>query len=210
MMALAEHKCKYVMLDGAISGTYVTGRYCKKLVFTGEPFLRRGLSIALPRNSNYTQPLSLATLDLNEKGLLPTVDGFLSDPVCDGRGGPSISFARLRVFFFLVFGVCAFLFLEMICDPQDVGVQDGAKGDGDGNSDDAKDVENQVVGNDEGSENGGGGGAAGDVGAAPGKLESKDSTGMGKRCEDLSSKDLSRGASVGSSIVTGTSYCLNE
>lgn len=113
--------CKFSSALGSTLLHAVVGRYCGKLIQTGEPFFEGGISYVMPKGSPLTPMLSNATLKLKVEGALPSVLEYLGrNDKCILRNDPTLSFSRLRIFFFVAFGVCFLVFLEMVIDPQTV------------------------------------------------------------------------------------------
>lgn len=117
--ATANGSCSYMLGDGGYLLRAVNGKNCGRLVRTGKEFRTRGLTTAIPRNWIYKQDLSKAFLELNENIRLPSFQEYTSRlHTCDSQRPPQVDFYRLRLFFFLAFGVCAALFVEMLLAPQ--------------------------------------------------------------------------------------------
>ncbi|CDF33667.1 unnamed protein product [Chondrus crispus] len=115
---LLTKKCLY-MLTLSSSGNELTQReYCGRLLVTGEPALRTGLSFVLPRGSNMTSHLSEKTVFLTDAGVLPTPERYLRATGKCPEQNLTLNVEKLRFFFYMAFSACLFIFLEMILDSQ--------------------------------------------------------------------------------------------
>lgn len=116
---LLEDKCKYLITDGGVALQAVNGRYCGKLLLTGEPFFPNGLHAVLPKHSPYKDMLDKATLELRESGQLKTTGQyFQGERTCVTQPQASLNVRKLASFFWVAFVVCGIMFAEMVFDPQ--------------------------------------------------------------------------------------------
>lgn len=117
MVATANKSCKYLVGLGSTLRYGIERDQCGTLVLTGSPFFAEGISYILPRNSSITYALSRATLRLKTEDAISTIlDFFDDDNNCIPEKPKSLSFQKLRWFFFLAFGACALVFVEMVFD----------------------------------------------------------------------------------------------
>lgn len=116
---LAARKCSYALALGATIENLAHGHYCGKMVITGDPFYSTGLSMVLPKGSQWTEIMSDATLKLTETGSIPTIKDLIARTgLCKNDTDTVLTFDKLRIFFIMAYVVCALLFLEMVIDPQ--------------------------------------------------------------------------------------------
>lgn len=113
--------CKYSIAFGSTVLDAVVGRHCGKLLQTGQPFFEGSVSFVLPRGSPWTDKLSNATLQLKVEGALPSLQEYFENKdKCTLQNDPTLTFQKLRIFFFVSYAVCFLIFLEMVIDPQSV------------------------------------------------------------------------------------------
>eukprot|EP00177_Eucheuma_denticulatum_P008094 GFKZ01014752.1.p2 GENE.GFKZ01014752.1~~GFKZ01014752.1.p2 ORF type:complete len:215 (+),score=14.08 GFKZ01014752.1:1374-2018(+) len=115
----ARRECKFSIGTGSTLADATEGRYCGRLVLTGEHFLEGGCGFTLPFRSPLTETMTNATLQLRSEGALPTLTSYLQRfGPCTVLIDPILTFARLRLFFFLAYGVCAFMLLTIVFVPR--------------------------------------------------------------------------------------------
>lgn len=115
----ANKECKYSMALGSMHLHASLGKYCGVLVQAGEEFFEGGPAFILPRGSDYTRTMTEATEQLRIHGLLPKLEDFYHGrQKCESNNSPKITFRKLHVFFFVIYGACFLLFMEMVLDPQ--------------------------------------------------------------------------------------------
>eukprot|EP00177_Eucheuma_denticulatum_P007571 GFKZ01013782.1.p1 GENE.GFKZ01013782.1~~GFKZ01013782.1.p1 ORF type:complete len:366 (+),score=25.83 GFKZ01013782.1:602-1699(+) len=115
----ASKECKYSIGTGSVFGDATQGRYCGVLVLTGGHFLEGGCGFTLPFDSPYKDAITNATLQLKSEGALPSLEEYLERfGQCHFLFEPRLSFGRLRLFFFLAYGVCFLIFLGILLVPR--------------------------------------------------------------------------------------------
>lgn len=115
----ANKECKFSVIDGATARFATAGKYCRRLVMTGEPTNPGGGAFILPRDSEYTEYLTNVTLQLRENGSLETLDEFFDRwGSCSIQTSTTLTMDRLRYFFVAAYGSSFVIFLIMILDPQ--------------------------------------------------------------------------------------------
>lgn len=115
----ASKECRFTMLDGATARFATAGRFCKRLVVTGEAVNPSGASFILPRNSRYKEILTNSTMELRENGRLETLEEFFDRwGSCSNLSTTRLSMSSLRYFFVLAYGSAFVIFLVMVLDPQ--------------------------------------------------------------------------------------------
>lgn len=128
-------ECKYSLALESTLLHAVVGKYCGRLVLTGEPFIEDTVAFVLPRRSPLTLKMSNATLQLRAEGALRSFQEYLpNQEQCSLRSSPKLTFTKLRIFFFVAFSVCFLVFLEMVIDPQ-TAVSESAHDDSEKSSD---------------------------------------------------------------------------
>lgn len=112
-------ECHYMACLRSVVAEEVNGRRCGKIVITGEPVFEKGLSFVLPKGSNLTDQLSVATETILLKHSIPNLREYNSRRGdCSLHDSTSLSFRRLYIFFIMAYGACLLIFAEMILDPQ--------------------------------------------------------------------------------------------
>lgn len=140
-----QRECKYSLALGSTLLVAVIGKHCGTLVQTGEPFFEDAVSFVLPKGSPYTLEMSNATLQLKAEGELKSFLEYLrTQEKCPLKSSPTLTFRKLRIFFFVAFAVCFVVFVEMVVDPQKVdsgsaerNAESDAEGKGDGDQSEA-------------------------------------------------------------------------
>lgn len=95
-------------------------RYCGTLMITGKAFYASPVSFVLPRNSPFTEPMDVATLELRNYDAIPSLESYIDvKGRCTNRHSTNLSFKKLQVFFYFAFGSCFLIFLEMTFYPQE-------------------------------------------------------------------------------------------
>lgn len=151
---LVKRTCKYMLADGGTAAKAVNGRQCGQLVTTGTEFLTRSMAFATPKNWTHSDVLAKAMLTVHNGHQLPSFQEYVDQfHTCAQTTLPTISVARLKVFFGLAFTFGACILMGMIIDPQkpvnggnepDVSVISSSSGDerdnedGDGDEDDVE------------------------------------------------------------------------
>lgn len=108
------------MATGSNLQNAVINRHCGTLVTTGLPFNTIGMSFVLPRNSILTGPMDVATLQLRSEDAIPSIEQYVQGKVsCPLGTSSTLTFDRLSVFFYVAYGACILVFLEMVLDPQE-------------------------------------------------------------------------------------------
>lgn len=116
---VASGECKYGLASEATLKSASTGRYCGKIILTGDPFFRAGASFVLPKHSPLTEEMSRATLKIISSDRVETVDEFIGNfSKCDQESVTTLTLSKLRYFFVFAFSICGILLLEMMIDPQ--------------------------------------------------------------------------------------------
>lgn len=125
MESMKNGSCKYLLADGGLAHSAVNGKNCHQLVRTGEPFFTRSVSFAISPSWKYARLFRIAAAKEQRSNHFKPFDEYI-DNMSNNRGcqpfrAPRLTFAQLYVFFVIVAVVCIGIFLEMVCDPQDVG-----------------------------------------------------------------------------------------
>lgn len=116
---LMTGECNYILTDFGSMIKAVNFGKCSTLVQTGSEFMTRSMGFVVPRNWSYTAKLSKAILDIKAAHLEPTFQEYAEQfNTCPRSEDFKITFERLKVFFYVSFGICTFLFIFMIIDPQ--------------------------------------------------------------------------------------------
>lgn len=115
----ATKSCKYALIDGATARDAISGKYCRRLVETGDPTNPGGGAFILPYDSKFTKELTNATLELQENGSLESLDDFFERwGTCPIQKTTTLSMGKLRYFFAAAYGSSVLVFIIMILDPQ--------------------------------------------------------------------------------------------
>lgn len=119
MSDAAAKECRFVLALGGTLRHAEEARYCGVLTTTGSGFYDGALSFVVPKDSPLTEPFNRATLALRNQDAIPTIEEYLNrDGVCENISPPVLDFKKLQIFFYLAFGSCVLIFIEMIVDPQ--------------------------------------------------------------------------------------------
>lgn len=126
---LINKDCTYLFSDRMTAAyeTKVVER-CKTILTTGTTMTMAGQAFLLPRGSEHTESLAMATVNLIEQGKLKPVD-FLNG--CEKlEGVMSISITDVRVFLIMAYTSCLLLFIMMVLQGKDEqeSVDEGSKG----------------------------------------------------------------------------------
>eukprot|EP00178_Gracilaria_changii_P005831 TRINITY_DN1994_c0_g1_i5.p1 TRINITY_DN1994_c0_g1~~TRINITY_DN1994_c0_g1_i5.p1 ORF type:complete len:420 (+),score=42.21 TRINITY_DN1994_c0_g1_i5:736-1995(+) len=117
--AVAEGRCKYgVVLETAITAA-IRERYCGHFVVVGQPIEGGGLSMLLPKGSNLTETMSIATLELQRNQTSSYLTRYFNNlPQCKAEVNTTLSFDKLQMFFAIAFTVGGLICLSMLLVPQ--------------------------------------------------------------------------------------------
>lgn len=116
---VAEKRCRYLVIDSLAGNDAITGKYCGKLIATGEPLFWGGLSSIVSRNFSYYNEFSKATLNMLEEGMRLSMDDFFKKRgSCVIHRTSTLSLRQLLGFFITALSAIALLFVWMIIDTQ--------------------------------------------------------------------------------------------
>ncbi|CAN8062771.1 unnamed protein product [Agarophyton chilense] len=109
-------KCKFgIAMEDSIRWEMLK-RPCGDLVLLGEPIWTAGLHMLLPKGSNLTTPMSLATLEFLRNTSKTGMQQDFERQGCGDDGSVTLTFWKLGLFFALVFSIGGIIFCCMLFD----------------------------------------------------------------------------------------------
>lgn len=110
-------QCRFMLVSGPQRRLALNG-HCGVLVDTGEPVTARSIGFVVPARLEHEPELKKSVLEIQERNELPSLQEFLdAASTCDREAFPTLSFRRLRMFFFLAFSACSVMCFVMLLDP---------------------------------------------------------------------------------------------
>jgi hypothetical protein len=88
--------CDYFFTLGGQILWETNGRYCNSLSVVGAPFFQTTVSILLPKQSNLTEPMSLATLRLREENQIMNSSQYANQFTCNVQSSSTIVSSAAR------------------------------------------------------------------------------------------------------------------
>jgi hypothetical protein len=129
--AASGGSCEFFMAATSTVTVAAETVYCGKLRVVGQPFYRISTGFTLPKGSNLTEALSKETLKLLQQDKLPSAVAYGTANIkCPHGSDTQLTWARLKVFFYVVYPTLGIMFLIMLLDPNNDGAA-GADDDGD-------------------------------------------------------------------------------
>lgn len=111
-----DESCDYFYtLEGHVV-SQTKGRYCGRLTAVGKPFFDTSVGFILPMDSNLTKIMSEQTLILREADKLETSTNFADRLSCNEVTDPTITWSKLRVFFYMAYAGLGVILVFMVFD----------------------------------------------------------------------------------------------
>lgn len=105
----------YYTLQGQVL-TQTKGRFCGRLTAVGKSFFDTNVGFILPKGSALTSVMSEETLILREADKLESSFSFADDQKCPDVTDPTITWSKLKVFFYMAYAGLTIILLLMIFD----------------------------------------------------------------------------------------------
>jgi hypothetical protein len=104
--ALTEKKtCEFFLASTGTLTVASEGPYCNRAEVVGEPFYPLSTSFILPKGSNYTVPMSEATLRLQQQDRVPSPIKYGVAQECKKQSQTQLTWETLQFFFYFAYGV---------------------------------------------------------------------------------------------------------
>lgn len=116
LSAVAEKKCKFLMAQLNTMTVATETTYCNVLRVVGDSFFPVPISVVLPKDSNLTEPISVATMKFQQSDRLPSPIKYGAPRKCDAVSANNLTWDRLSEFFIVVWTALFVMLVFMVID----------------------------------------------------------------------------------------------